>query len=283
MSNPHLVASIQQRLRNRMDKTGEPFHYVLSRFGFERLLYRLSLSEFRSQFVLKGALLFYVWNKDLHRPTRDMDFLGFGASDVESIKETFEQIVKIEVPDDGLTFHPETITVEYIREEKSYGGIRVKMIAKLGNSRIPIQIDIGFGDTITPEAKVSEFPTLLPDFPAPTIRAYPVYTVIAEKLEAMVSLGDDNSRMKDFFDVHFILKTETLDQKILADAIAATFKRRGTAIPKETPRCLTAEFAAAKQTMWGAFLQRNGLETISESFAEVIGFLSERLGFVWAR
>lgn len=277
MSGPNLIASIRQRLRNKAAHTGEAFDFVLGRYGAERLLYRLSVSKLSTQFVLKGALLFYLWNEQMHRPTRDLDLLGFGPSDTATLEQAFREIVETSVPDDGLTFFPDTIAAEPIRDDTLYGGIRVKTMAKLGNIRIPLQIDVGFGDAITPGPEVSNFPTLLTDFPAPAIRSYPVYTVIAEKLQAMVSLGDRNTRMKDFFDLRSIFQTEQLDQAVISQAIRSTFERRRTSLPQGVPRCLTPEFAAIKESQWRAFLDRNGIPKTAESFADVLQSIRTRL------
>lgn len=173
MSNANLIASVRQRLRNKAEATGEVFDFVISRYAIERLLYRLSVSELNTSFVLKGALLFYVWNGQLHRPTRDLDFLGSGPADADSIKEAFQSIAATSVPEDGLTFFPDTITAEPIREQALYSGIRVGLLVKLGSIKIQVQIDVGFGDAITPGPEESEFPSLLSDFPAPKIRSYP--------------------------------------------------------------------------------------------------------------
>lgn len=280
-NNSNLAVSIKQRLRNHMKKTGESFEYITVRYGYERFLYRLSVSKYASDFILKGALLFYVWNQETHRPTRDIDLLGFGSSDINSVKKVFEDIIGMEMPEDGLIFNPETLSLQEIREEQSYGGLRIKIQAKLGNIRVPIQVDVGYGDAITPEAQMMDFPVLLDNLNAPKIRTYPVYTVVAEKLEAMVSRGDQNSRMKDFFDIHFILKTEKLNPQTLSSAIQATFGRRNTGIPIEIPRGLTEEFAFEKDGMWKGFLRRNRLESINENFMDVVKFIRENLPYGW--
>ncbi len=212
-----------------------------------------------------------------------MDFLGFGPADTETVKTAFQGIIAIPAPEDGLTFLAESVIAEPIREQAAYGGIRVKLMAKLGNSRIPLQIDIGYGDAITPGPETRQFPALLPNFAAPAIRAYPVYTVVAEKLEAMVSLGDQNSRMKDFFDVLFILRTEKLDPVRLAQAISATFKQRKTSLPIGMPHALTQDFAGAKEEMWRAFLKRNGITSGTDSFAQVVTEINNRLPYAWAK
>jgi len=259
MSNSGLIASIKQRLLNQSKETGEDFNFLLSRYGVERLLYRMSISKYNENFILKGAMLFYVWNQNLHRPTRDVDFLGLEAMDPLRLKKAFQAISQISAHPDGLSFLTDSITAAEIRENNAYGGIRVKLTAKLGNSKIPIQIDVGYGDAITPEAVTCDFPSLLPDLPTYSFKTYPVYTVIAEKFEAMVTLGDQNSRLKDFFDLHYILKHKPLDKKLICKAIRATFSRRKTELPKDIPLCLTEEFAINKDRMWKAFLRRNQL------------------------
>jgi predicted nucleotidyltransferase component of viral defense system len=281
MSAPNQIASIRQRRRNKAAETGEVFDFVLSRYAVERLLYRLSVSDLAEQFVLEGAMLFYLWNHAMHRPTRDVDFLGFGPAETEALEQDFRRIVAIPGPDDGLTFFADTISASPIREDGVYGGVRVKLMVKLGNIRIPLQIDVGFGDAITPEAERSRFPSLLSDFPAPVIRSYPVYTVVAEKLEAMVSLGAQNTRMKDFFDVLFILRTETLDRAVLAEAAHNTFNRRKTAYPAGIPDCLTPSFAASKEMIWQAFLNRNGIRTMKGTFADVVTEIAAQLPLDW--
>jgi hypothetical protein len=281
MTSPSLVASIRQRLRNKAVESGEVFDFMLNRYAVERLIYRLSLSTANDQFVLEGALLFYVWNHQLHRPTRDLDFLGFGPADADLVRQTFQAIVATPVPDDGLTFHAETISADPIREDNLYGGIRVKILATLGNIRIPLRIDVGFGDAITPGPEIAEFPALLRDFPSPNVRAYPTYTVVAEKLQAMVALGDQNTRMKDFFDIRLILRTEELDPRVLAEAVRTTFERRKTRLPQAPPRSLTQEFAEEKEALWAAFLERNGI-TSGGMFAEVVAEIVARLPHVWA-
>jgi predicted nucleotidyltransferase component of viral defense system len=208
VNDPNLVASIRQRLLNKAKSNGEVFDFVLSRYAIERLLFRLGQSRHADSFVLKGAMLFYIWNQSMHRPTRDVDFLGFGPADCDTLEATFKEIAESPVPEDGLTFETRKIKTDPIREEASYGGVRIKLLAKLGTIRIPLQIDIGFGDAITPSPNISRLPSLISELPAPTIRTYPIYTVVAEKLEAMVLLGEQNSRMKDFFDIHFLVTTE---------------------------------------------------------------------------
>ncbi len=209
MSKSNLVASIRQRLLNKSKENGEAFDFVLSRYAIERLLYRLSQSQHSNAFVLKGAILFYFWNHETHRPTRDIDFLSFGPADCDLLERIIEEIVGTPAKEDGLIFDASTIKAAPIREEAFYDGIRIKLITKLGTVRIPMQIDIGFGDAVIPAPDTKRIQSLIAELPGPEINAYPMYSVIAEKLEAMVMLGEQNSRMKDFFDVHFFLRKKT--------------------------------------------------------------------------
>ena len=196
----NVAASVRQRLLNLRVKYPGDFNVLLTRYAAERLLYRLSISPHSRQFVLKGALLFVVWLPQWHRPTRDLDLLGFGENSVERLTDLFREICQTEAVADGLEFDPASLEATEIREGQEYGGRRVRLLALLGNARVPVQVDVGFGDSITPGPCEIDYPTLLSDLPAPKLRAYPRETVVAEKLEAMVALGWANSRMKDFYD-----------------------------------------------------------------------------------
>jgi hypothetical protein len=189
---------VRQRLLNLSKIRGEEFQRVLVRYSLERLLYRLGVSEHKDRFVLKGALLFAVWSPEMYRSTKDLDLLGYGAPSPQTLIESFRTLCAIGF-DDGIMYLRDTLACTEIREATEYGGLRITLIAKLGSAEIPVQVDVGYGDAITPMPDEIEFPTLL-NLPAPHLRAYPKETVVAEKLEAMVSLGLANSRMKDFFD-----------------------------------------------------------------------------------
>ena len=259
MSN--LAASVRARLLNIAKTEGSDFNQVLVRFALERILYRLTRSPHADRFVLKGALLFTLWYDMPHRATRDVDLMGFGASDLASITQVFRDIAAI-TADDGIVFDPNSVIVEEIRKEAGYGGVRVIVAGELANARCRTQIDIGFGDAVTPGPVDSVYPVLLDDLPAPRLQAYPIYTVVAEKLHAIALLGMTNSRVKDYFDLSVMLERETLDDGLLAQAITATFERRGIAVPAELPVGLTDEFAndASRQALWNAFAKKNGLE-----------------------
>jgi len=252
------AASIRARLLNLSREKKIDFNRILTSYGLDRLLYRLSVSEYRDEFVLKGAMLFSYWSGDAYRATRDVDFLKSGDASITYLSQVFKRLCEqgrdIE---DGLIFDVSSVHAEEIREENTYGGIRVIMKAALARARIAIQADVGIGDIITPHAEVIEFPVLL-DMPSPVMQAYPVETVIAEKFEAMVHLGMANSRMKDFYDIWAIFKYMNPDKQVLAAAIANTFERRGTMIPTDAPLALTEEFSAnqSKQKQWMAFVRR---------------------------
>ncbi len=275
-----LVASIHARLLNRAKARDEDFNLILTRYALERLLYRLSLVPAREVFWLKGAMLFDLWFDVPHRPTRDADFLGFGPMDIEVLTATIREICGVAV-DDGMNFDSDSIAIEEIREDARYGGLRVRLVGRLGNARCTVQIDVGYGDAVTPGPEEAVYPTLLDDLPAPRLRVYPRATVVAEKLEAIVSLGMANSRMKDFFDLRVLAHEGMLDPHRLGDAIAATFQRRGTEIPAEVPLGLSDEFArdAAKRAQWQAFLGKNRLDapTLGEVIAEIQRFVAEPL------
>lgn len=258
MSN--LSASIRAQLLKVAKAQAVDFNQVLVRFALERILFRLTQSPHADRFLLKGALLFTLWYDMPHRATRDVDLLGFGASDLESVTRVFRDIAAVAV-DDGIVFDPISVAAEEIRKESGYGGVRVFIVGELARARCKVQIDIGYGDAVTPEPVESVYPVLLGDLPAPRLRAYPVYTVVAEKLHAIALLGMTNSRLKDYFDLSVLLRRERLAADLLARAIRATFERRGMALPEELPVGLSDEFAldASRQALWGAFCKKNEL------------------------
>ncbi len=267
----NLEASVRQRLLNLSRERKEDFNLILTRYTIERLLYRLTCSTYAENFVLKGAMLMAVWVGESHRPTRDLDLLGFGDASSQYLKQVFQQICQIQVEDDGLIFEDESVEIIEIREGQDYPGQRVKFTAKLGNARIRVQVDVGFGDAVTPEAVQIEYPSLL-DFPSPQIRAYPKETVVAEKLETMIRLGMVSSRMKDFYDLHILSKIFSFDGVTLAKAIKATFDRRETKIPIEIPIAFSDESSKNpdKITQWKAFLNRNNLENSAVDFSQLV-------------
>lgn len=276
MTPVNIAASIQARLLNHAREHREDFQAVLTRYGIERLLYRLGRSKHANDFVLKGAALFVVWTGHTHRPTKDVDFLGYGEDSEQRLASMVRDLCELDVDPDGLVFEADSITVEAIRENQAqYQGKRIKLLARLGRARIPMQIDVGFGDAITPEASDVEFPTLLKDVPSPHIRAYPPATVVAEKFEAMVKLGMDNSRMKDFYDLWLLSRMFDFDTSELTNAVRATFNQRGTSLPTGLPTALTDEFAndSIKDKQWRAYLNKSELTDAPEGLADLINLL----------
>lgn len=252
----NLAASVRARLLTLAQEKGEDYQRILGKYAVERFLFRLGRSEYRDRFVLKGAMLFTLWMGEMHRPTKDLDLLGWGSSAVEEVEKTIRAICAV-VEEDGLVFDGGSVAGERIKEDDEYEGVRVKLSATLAGARIPMQIDIGFGDAVYPEPEFASFPVLLP-MEAPRIRAYPREATIAEKFNAMVVLDIRNSRMKDLYDIWFMATTWEFDMEPLRAAIIASFERRGVLLPKETPFALTDEFLndAQKRQQWNAFASR---------------------------
>jgi len=257
------AASIRARLKNRSDAAKQDFNLTLTHYGLERLLYRLSVSKHAPNFLLKGALLFMLWYDVPQRPTRDADLLGVGPDDIDSVAAVFRDICAIEV-DDGIVFDADSVKATEIRKEAGYGGVRVEFRATLDGARISLQVDIGFGDVVTPAPEAIAYPVLLDDLPAPSLKAYPKYTVVAEKFQALCALGMANSRMKDYFDLWVLLREGDLDDAELVRAIEATFARRRTAMPEGVPPGLSEAFSAdaGKLAQWRAFVNKNKLDAV---------------------
>ena len=274
----NLPASIQARLLNISRQQSIPHQRLLTQYAAERLLYRISRSEYRDRFCLKGAMLFLLWLPSSPRPTRDLDLLGAGLSAAGGVEQAFRQVCETQVEEDGLEFHTESLVAEDIRDDADYGGIRIGLLATLGNAQIRLHIDVGVGDAVTPQAQEEDFPVLL-DQPAPRILVYPRETVVAEKLQAMVAMGFPNSRMKDFYDIWILAERFDFDGLILSRAIKATFRRRQTPLPQTTPVALTPEFGgdAGKEAQWTGFLYRAELE--GPGLPEVV---SDLRSFLWA-
>jgi hypothetical protein len=253
-------ASVRARLLALAKAENSDFDSVLVRFALERILFRLCQSSYADRYILKGALLFNLWYDMPYRTTRDADLLGFGASDLESIRQIFAEIAGIHV-DDGIYFDPASTKVEEIRKDGDYAGARVIIESTTAKAICKTQIDIGFGDIVTPAPVMATYPVMLKDLPAPSLKTYPVYTVIAEKLNAIYILGMTNSRLKDYLDLSVLMSHETLDANILAQAIAATFDRRETIISSNTPVGLSHNFANdnSRKMLWKKFLNKNRL------------------------
>ncbi len=265
----NLAASVRQRLTNSAKAESRRFSDVLQYYALERWLFRLSQSQYRDRFILKGALLFVVWKTPTTRPTRDIDFLGRLKNDLEYIRAVVAEVCQAQVDDDGLVFAPATVATERIAEDADYQGVRATFQAKLGNARIPMQVDIGFSDVMTPGPAAIDYPAML-DFPAASLLAYNRETAIAEKFEAMVKLGELNSRMKDFFDVANLAANFEFQGRELAAAILATFAQRQTPIQSQ-PICFSDQFAGdpAKATQWKAFVRRSAIIGAPEFSAAV--------------
>jgi predicted nucleotidyltransferase component of viral defense system len=291
----NLAASVRQRLFNRAQERHEDFGLVLTKCGLERFFHRLAHSQYREQFVLKGALLFELWTHHPYRPTRDLDLEGQGDNSITRIKQVFAEIIGLPVEDDGLIFDPKSLRVARIKEEQEYEGLRINFIARLERAKIHIQVDVGFGDIIVPAPEEIEYPRML-DFPSARLMAYPKETVVAEKLEALVKLGMVNTRMKDFYDLWKLSRDFDFDGELLCKAIKATFERRRTRIPSDIPVALTEEFSrdAQKARQWQAFVRKSNLDhdgvSLHAAAADIAEFLiptlqaigsSQRFPLVW--
>lgn len=267
---------MQVRLARHAKAIGVDPNLVLTRYGVERFLYRLSRSQHAERFVLKGALLLLAWLGETLRPTRDVDLLGFGELTDGELLAIFREVCGVVVEPDATIFDAASVKVAPIREDDAYGGQRVTVRGRIGTARVGVQVDIGIGDAVTPAPEWIEYPSLL-DFPSPRLRAYPRETVLAEKLHAMVLLGTRNSRMKDYYDVFALLRDGGHAEALLTRAIAATFVRRRTALPEGVPVGLSDVFSGdpERQAQWRASLAKNRLE--GPALVEVVEELRERL------
>jgi predicted nucleotidyltransferase component of viral defense system len=268
-------ASVRQRLLTLSRATGQTFDLLLTRYVLERLLYRLSLTPHRERFVLKGAMLMVTWFADPHRPTRDVDFLGFGDPAPDAILAVFRDVCAV-VQEDGVAYDLDALRVEPIREAFDYGGLRLRTRAFVAGARVNVVVDIGFGDAVEPGLEEVELPVLLGQ-PAPRLRAYARETVIAEKFQAMVALGRANTRLKDFYDVWVLSRTFAFDTNRLARAIHATFRRRGTPLPAIRPDAFSADFSAdpPRRQQWAAFVEDLATEPLDLAVVveEIAAFL----------
>ncbi len=287
MSKPvtNMAASVRQRLLHLAREGKEDFGLVLTKYGLERVLFRISKTKHRNLFVLKGALLFELWTAQRYRPTRDADFLARGENSPERFYAIFKEVCNAEVIDDGIRFDDATVIAERITEDADYEGIRVKFVGHLGKARIPIQIDLGFGDEITPAPVEAEMPTLL-DFPAPKLLTYPRESVVSEKFEAIVSLNLANSRMKDLYDITSLARGFPFDGSVLSEAIRRTFETRQTQLPGGKVLAFTSEFFhdEGKKRQWAAFCNKNrsyiaqiALEAVCREIEEFLMPILDRL------
>lgn len=256
--------SVHDRLIRHARSEGLDPTLVLARYGLERFLHRLSCSEHAGRFILKGAFLLVAWLGETARATRDADFLGLGELSDDVLLEVMRDVCRTDIDDDGMVFDPASVRLAAIRAGDPYGGRRVSLQGGLGAGRIPVQIDVGMGDAVVPEAEWLDLPALL-DAPAPRLRAYRPETVVAEKLHAIVHLGLANTRLKDFYDLLVLSRTRSFHGETLQSAVAATFERRRTDLPTIVPPGLTADFASdARRRQWSAFVTRNDLPETPE-------------------
>jgi len=281
-SDKNLAESIRHRLRNRFKESGEDISFGLQRYASERFLYRLGESSHRDRFILKGAALYAIWGSSVYRPTRDLDFTGYGSSEISDIIDVFRDLCAMPGAGDGLSFDRDSVSAEPIHDEAEYHGLRVRFRARLGESKILMQVDIGFGNAVEPVPVEIRYITLL-DHPAPRIRAYPLEAVIAEKLHAMVVLGERNSRFKDFYDLYVFARQFSFKGEALSRAIAATFNRRGTTIDDALPAALSPRFFsdAARAEQWRAYLSRNSLPGAPADFIAVGELVQAFLVSLW--
>ena len=229
--------SVHTRLLRLARDRGVDFNLVLQRYGAERFLYRLSVSDKVDRFILKGAALFRVWGEEALRPTPDIDLLALGLEDQATLHATVGAICKIPCPEDGVEFDPATTRMHHIRGQQPYGGVRMRMKGNLGQALLHLQLDFGFGDVITPDRDEREYPTLL-DLPVPRLWTYPRETLVAEKLEALVRLDATNTRAKDLWDIACLARRFAFDGETLRTAIEETFRRRRTSFAGERPLAL---------------------------------------------
>lgn len=270
----NIGASVRARLLNRSRQTGEDFQFLLERYAAERFLYRLGESPHRNRYILKGAMLLVHWGEAVYRPTHDLDFTGYGSSLFNDVRSTIREICQTPVEDDGVAFDISNIEIETIRDQDMYDSLRVRFSATLENARIRMQIDIGFGNAVEPPPTDTLYRTLL-DSPSPNIRAYPREAVVAEKLHAMVALGERNSRYKDFYDLYALVEHFPFGSDQLVRAMRATFDRRRTSFSQTLPVALTPRFFADSERagQWRTYVERNALSGAPADF----GILGDRL------
>lgn len=264
----NVAASIRQKLLNKSKADNRPFNEILQYYAMERFLYRLSQSKHVNRFILKGALMLQVWESSQYRPTMDIDMLGKTSNQIDSIVQQVKDVIEVTVESDGIEFNAQSITADKITEDADYEGVRVSFEGTLDNAKIPMQIDIGFGDKVHPQPTKSDMPTIL-KLPKPHILCYSKESAIAEKFEAMVKLGEINSRMKDFYDIWLLSRQFDFNGEDLAKAITLTFNQRSTEIP-ENIEFFSGDFATSKQTQWQAFRNRLKQDFIPEYFIDVI-------------
>lgn len=281
----NIPASIRAQLQNKAKESNRPFSEILQYYGMERFLYRFSRSQYTDKFTLKGALMFNVWQVPERRTTLDIDFLARFDNQITSIEKVIKDVCNVSVVSDGLNFDPETIKGQRVKEDADYEGVRIKFLGYLERSRIPMQIDVGFGDIIYPKSEVINYPAIL-NLPKPHLKGYPAESMISEKFEAMIKLGLLNSRMKDFYDIWIIMCQFNFNGSKLAEALKRTFEHRKTSLPQGKP--LFAEEIyderSDRQTLWKAFLKKGDIKYTPEKLSiiarEIEDFLIEPLDAV---
>ncbi len=269
------AASVRQRLLNHSRAHKEGFQRVVTRYAIERLLYRLSTTKGAERYVLKDAMLFLTWPQHVFRPTGDLDLLARGDADPASVREFFSRVCEVDLPEDGITFDPSAVRVEQIRDGDKSHGIRLTMTAELAGSITRFHVDVGYGDHVYPPPRWGEFPTLLAGLPKAAVLMYPPETVIAEKLETMITFGEANSRLKDFYDIWILSRTFDFDLATLAEAVGGTLRRRESDLPVGMPVALTDRFANSPETqsLWSGFLSRQAPTVPPPPFEDVLADL----------
>lgn len=261
----NLADSVRQRLLNLARRQGEDFQVTLNNYFLERFLYRLSRSDVHNRFVLKGALLLRLWAEHPYRATLDLDLLRRGETDRRLMMADIRAICATAVKPDGVEFDARDLSLEPIREDQEYAGLRARFTATLGNARMRLQVDVGVGDAVWPVPRKQTYPPML-EFPAPRVLTYSRAAVVAEKFEAMIILGARNSRIKDFFDIHYLAMHFSFNGAELAEAIRRTFDRRKTPFPEDVPVGLTQEYwrQGGRDTQLRAFVRRARMNVASQ-------------------
>jgi hypothetical protein len=278
----NVKASVRAQLQNKAKETARPFAEVMQYYGMERFLYRFSKSQYARQFILKGALMFTAWDIPQRRTTLDIDFLARFDNQITSIEKVIKDICKVAVVPDGLVFDPETVKGQRIKEDADYEGVRIKFVGFLERSRIPMQIDIGFGDIVYPRPKMFEYPVML-DLPKPHLKGYPLESAVSEKFEAMMKLGLLNSRLKDFYDIWLMMRKFNFSGLNLSEALKKTFERRKTELPHKRPLFAPEIYdeKSDRQTLWMAFLRKSDIkhapQQLSATAKEIETFLLKPL------
>lgn len=279
LSVVNAAASVKARLLNRARQQGRPFQELLQYFAMERFLYRLSRTPLRSRFILKGALLFHVWDLQDSRATRDIDMLAMADNSPDHLAGLVRVVCEVEVDcQDGVVYEPDSVALELMQSQREYEGLRVRFLARLESAKIPMQIDLGFGDVVTPAPQELSYPTLL-DLPAPRLRGYPVETVMAEKLHAMLEKGMLNSRVKDYHDVWMLIRWGNFDEEVMDQALVRTFQQRGMHLDRGQLLEIVERYGNAldRQVLWERYRRKGAYETTPVSLAEVCSDIATAL------